>query len=353
MRITPFLSSSSIVLACALGTAQSSDPAAARAQLQQGYALKQQGKCDEAVPHFLESVRLDRQPKALLNLADCEEKLGKLATAQAHFVEARDLAKAQGNDQLKGVAEQHLQALEKRMPKLVVRVAKDAPGNTIVLRDGVELGRVSLNVPLPTDPGRHTVVVRVDNIERKYDVTLTEAETKEIEVSPKGGETTAPTNPPRDSSSSTSIGRPSSDSASPSTEPKRDRPTDDAQAGSTGVPALRIGGFALGGLGVAGIVVGAISGFNARSKSSEAEGVCPTTGCGSEAHAQFEALRDEAIQARTLSIVGFAVGGAALVGGTILVLTNPSRNTQGGRTSITLSASGGHDRIALVAGGTW
>src|SRR5689334_18285582 len=72
--------------------ADNSDSAAARAQLQSGYALKQQNKCDEAIPHFKESIRLDRQPKSLLNLGDCEEKLGKLSAAQAHFVEARDLA---------------------------------------------------------------------------------------------------------------------------------------------------------------------------------------------------------------------------------------------------------------------
>src|SRR6266508_1627496 len=187
MRITPFLLACPIVFASALGRADSSDPVAARAQLQQGYALKQQGKCEEALPHFVESVRLDRQPKALMNLADCEEKLGKLAAAQTHFVEARDLARGQGLDQLKSYADQHLQALEKRMPKLLVRLAKDAPADTIVLRDGVELGRVSLNASLPADPGQHRVIAREKNLERRYDVTLAEAETKEIEVTPIGG----------------------------------------------------------------------------------------------------------------------------------------------------------------------
>ena len=85
------------------------------------------------MPHLLESVRLDRQPKGLVNLADCEERLGKLAAAQAHFVETRDLAKAQGLEPLWKVAEQHLQAIEARMPRLIVKLAKDAPADAEAL----------------------------------------------------------------------------------------------------------------------------------------------------------------------------------------------------------------------------
>src|SRR6266478_3890052 len=123
MRPAIFLSvPAALLLVSAVAQADNSDPAAARAQLQQGYALKQLGRCEEALPHFEESVRLDRQPKALVNLADCEEKLGKLAAAQAHFVEVRDLATAQGLEPLRSVAEQHLLTLDRRMPKLIVRL---------------------------------------------------------------------------------------------------------------------------------------------------------------------------------------------------------------------------------------
>jgi hypothetical protein len=253
MRITPFLLSCPILLASALGRADSSDPAAARAQLQQGYALKQQGKCEEAVPHFVESVRLDRQPKALMNLADCEEKLGKLAAAQTHFVEARDLARGQGLDQLKSLAEQHLRTLEKRMPKLLVRLAKDAPADTIVVRDGVELGHVSLNAPLPADPGQHRVIARGKNLERTYDVTLAEAETKEIEVTPVGGTPLSATTP----------SPPTEGARTSSTEPDhKPRPVEGSSSlgtdrsspmTSTSSGFQRVAGFSAMGLGAAGL----------------------------------------------------------------------------------------------------
>src|SRR5205809_2209624 len=40
-----------VALMAALASAQPADPVAARAHLQQGYDLKQKGKCEEAVPH--------------------------------------------------------------------------------------------------------------------------------------------------------------------------------------------------------------------------------------------------------------------------------------------------------------
>src|SRR5215472_9297460 len=80
------------------------DPAAAREQLKKGYELKQAGRCDLAIPLFQESQRLEPQPKALLNLADCEDRQGDLEHSQQHALEARDLARQQGNAEMLAVA---------------------------------------------------------------------------------------------------------------------------------------------------------------------------------------------------------------------------------------------------------
>src|SRR6266542_2778092 len=192
-----------LALSPMVAAAQPADPAAARAQLQEGYRLKQAGHCDEAIPHLEESVRLDPQPKNLLNLAECEEKLGKLANAQAHLVQARDLAGAANLQAYRDLAVQRLQGLERRMPKLAVKLALDAPLHSGVTRDGAELGQVSLGMPLPIDPGKHTVVARGGGFERTYNIVLVEGETKELEVTPIGD--VPPAGPPIESSKSDSI----------------------------------------------------------------------------------------------------------------------------------------------------
>src|SRR5205823_6294338 len=88
-------------VACALlfasSSARAGDPAAAREQVKLGYQLAQDGKCEEAIPHFVESLRLDVKAITLINLAACEEKTAKLADALGHWVEARARAQTEGN----------------------------------------------------------------------------------------------------------------------------------------------------------------------------------------------------------------------------------------------------------------
>jgi tetratricopeptide (TPR) repeat protein len=256
------LSALVLCLVARIAAAEPSDPAAARAQLQEGYALKQQGKCAEAIPLFAEAVRLDRQAKALINLADCEAQLGKLVAAQGHLVEARDLARAQG-DPLKDVAEQRLQAVDKRLPKLVLKLAKQAPPNTTVSRDGVKLGAVSLGRPLPLDPGAHHVIARFSGRgERQYDVVLAEGETKELQVAPDSAASQSPldtpvrTTPTPSPSTSTLD---SEDRTSPR-PPELTPPTivtHDPAAPSSRAP-LKVAGIVTGSAGAAAMVVGTI-----------------------------------------------------------------------------------------------
>jgi len=302
--------------------AENSDPAAARAQLERGYALKQQGKCDAAISNFVESLRLDRQPKALLNLADCEEKLGKLATALAHFAEARDLARAQRLGPLQTLAEQRRQALEKRVARLSVRLAKDAPAGTAVTRDGVELGAVSLNTSLPIDPGNHVIVVRSTGSERAYEVTIAESETKEIEVTPVGGRP-LPTSPvPRAADAKPA---PSLNEATPSAR-NRVRvagtpvPASPAELPpSTGLGGQRIAALITGGAGLAATAVGGYFAVRAQSAYNAAD--CDASNTCSPQGVADQNVAYARARSATIATVGGLVGIAA---GFVLWVTAPT-----------------------------
>ena len=65
----------------------------------------------------------------------------------------------EGNEKLRAAAEDKLSALEKRMPSLIIKLAPGSPSGAEVLRDGTELGAISLGLALPTDPGPHTLIV--------------------------------------------------------------------------------------------------------------------------------------------------------------------------------------------------
>jgi hypothetical protein len=140
--------------------ARAADPSAAREQVKIGYTLAHEGRCDEAVPHLLESLRLDPRAITLINLADCEEKLGRLGLAMGHWVEARTRAESEGARAIEEEATKRALGLDARLPRLTIVLAPAAPPHAVVERDGVVLGPPSLGIALPIDPGWHAITVK-------------------------------------------------------------------------------------------------------------------------------------------------------------------------------------------------
>jgi hypothetical protein len=318
---------SAVLLVPVLGWAQGSDPVAARAQLREGYTLKQQGKCKDAVPHLQESVRLDRQPKSLINLGECEQKLGQLAAAQSHFLEARDLARSGGDATLRNIAGKKLEEVEKKMPKLGIELGKDAPAGTVVLRDGVEVGAVSLRIELPIDVGRHVVVARGGGFERQYEVTLAEGESKQIEVTPIGGKALA--------GAAKSVEKTADQPNTAPTPPGDTKPTssfrvegpqgDRVDEGEGGATQRTIGYVAIG-AGVIGLGVGAFFGATFLRRQNDLEDCNTTLTCDD---ATWNDTRQRAVNARTYTAIGLAGGGVLAATGLILLVTAPKSSPTG------------------------
>lgn len=296
----PFLAIATAVLTLvATAPARAGDPAAALEQLKKGYELKTAGKCEEAIPHFVESHRLDPQAKTLLNLADCEERLGDLVSAQKHARDARQLAQDAGNTELLGIADERVSSIDKKMPRLTIRLAKDAPSDSVVSRDGTSLGAVSLGMALPINPGQHVVVVTAPGrSEKRFPVRLAEGAQTVIDVEPgprlSGSTSDRATSPPGGA---------------------------DGRADTSGLGTRKLVALGLGGLGVVGVGVGSIFGLKAISGNSDsnANGHCDSTGCDTIG----KQLRNDARSDATVSTVAFVVGLAALGGGAALWLTEP------------------------------
>lgn len=265
------------VVVLASSPAHAGDPAAAREQVKLGYQLAQDGKCEEAIPHFVESLRLDVKSITLINLAACEEKTAKLADALGHWVEARARAQAEGNGAIEEEAEKKVKALESRVPKLTVSVP-GAPADAEVVRDGVALGSASMNVPLPVNPGAHTLVVRAkDHEDTSESVTIAEGETKRVElkVGAKKKASVAPLAP------------------GPAA----------AEGGSTPTSPLVYIGF---GTAIAGVAVGTITGVMAFGKAGTAKDECPNT---NDCSVTGKDAVDSGRTLGTISTIGFVVAG--------------------------------------------
>lgn len=275
--------------------ARAADPAAAREQLKIGYTLSQEGKCDEAVPHLVESLRLDPKAITLINLANCEEKVGRWADALGHWVDARARAQTENVPAIEEEAVRRAKSLEERIPRLTIVLGEGAPKGTEVLKDGVLLGGVSLGVPLPVDPGSHTVVARAPGrAEGTKTIALAEGETGRVDVAPGGP---APVQP---------------GPAGPGAEPARAAP-------SGGLGPLVWIGF---GTALVSAAVGTVTGIVALDHASEADRDCPNRTCTDP-----EALDriDTGRTMGTISTVAFVVAGAGAAVGVVGLVTGGRR----------------------------
>src|SRR6185369_4715015 len=114
VRWSAFLSGALVLAltAPAFAEASSSDKAAAEALFDEGRRLAQAGKFAEGCPKLEASQKLDPALGTLLNLADCNEKLGKTASAWAQYREATSLARAAGSAEREKFASDRSKALE-------------------------------------------------------------------------------------------------------------------------------------------------------------------------------------------------------------------------------------------------
>jgi hypothetical protein len=112
----------------------------------------------QACGKFDESLRYN--PAAigtLLNVALCDEKLGRVASAVAKFSEARDRAAEQGLREHVRAAEEHIAKLQPSVPHLTIVLSERVPDTTILLDDHVVQPGALDN--LPVDPGERIIVV--------------------------------------------------------------------------------------------------------------------------------------------------------------------------------------------------
>lgn len=143
--------------------AYAGDPAAADALFQAGKKLMGEKKYADACPKFDASYELDPTLGTLLNLADCYEKLGRVATAWSKWGEAQEKALRE-DDKRADYAKQRRDALTPRLPKVTIHVGKEVPGVDI-LWDGKKLSPAVFGVELPVDPIEHDLeVVRDDGV---------------------------------------------------------------------------------------------------------------------------------------------------------------------------------------------
>ncbi|MBA3503364.1 MAG: hypothetical protein M4D80_22900 [Myxococcota bacterium] len=129
---------------------------AAEKLFQDGKKLVADGKLAEGCDALRKSNELEERVGTYLNLGDCEEKRGRVATAWETFIKARALA-TQKSHPGAAEADKRAAALEKKLPYLTVRTPATRPAGLVVKRDGREVPAAELDQQVPIDPGRYEI----------------------------------------------------------------------------------------------------------------------------------------------------------------------------------------------------
>lgn len=261
--------------------------AVAESLFQQGRELMQSGRVEQACEKFAESQRLDPGLGTLLNLASCNEALGKLATAWGQYRQA--LAEAAQSHALerRRFAKQRVDALEPRLPRLVVEVPKTARAQQLqITLDGVVLGDAAWGVPTPVDPGARIIQVSAPG-RRTWTRRLELREGQRAHAKVPALELAPP--PPRNTDS-----------------------------GAAGAGAESLLAWSALGLGGASLGIGAFFGIRGLQRNGQSQDLCPTaTTCSPRgAELSSQATADARIANWTLG-----AGALFVATGVVLLLT--------------------------------
>ena len=261
----------------------------------EGRAAMQEKDYETACTRFAESQRKEPAPGTSLNLGECEERRNHLVAAQEAFTSA---ASAFTTADKKSYASSRAEALDKRIPRVVVRVSGARKGVVVRLGDRV----LEPGVEVRLDPGE--VVFTADapaSRTKRVPATLKESNVvAEIELGPLD------------------IDGPLT--AKPSPETATATPSRQA-SGSNGTRTL---GWTLAGVGLASLVVGGVTGVMTLDRASTVKEHCDgDLACDPEGSSA-------ASSGQTLSLVStitVIAGVAGLGAGAFLLLTAPPKKT--------------------------
>lgn len=297
-----------VSLASSAGTEARADAAAADALFQDGRRLMDEKRTAEACTKFDSSYKEEPTLGTLLNLANCREIEGRLATAWARWNEAEAKAHQAGDDR-ESLAKDRKEALAPRLPKITIVVTNPKPGIQ-VFRDDAAVSPGSYGTALPTDPGTHVIqVIRDDDdgVIHKQELKLAEAQQVRVELDIGAIEAAAP-------------------KAAPKRAPVQvvTLTPDDYDPGA----GQRTAGWVVTGFGAAAVVGGFVLGGVALAQKGDAKCADGSFSVNGEqvSHACFAASRDTIESAESLATAGQWVGIAGLVVagvGVTLLLTVP------------------------------
>ncbi len=298
----------------ALAHADTSEPEELFAQ---AVELMKNDKFQEALPKLEEAQRRDPGLGTQFNLAVCYEKLGRLGSAYRNYVAVAQLAKQSGRKQREDAAREKIIALVGRIATLAITLADHDKDRLVVRVDGAVVAHDDLG-GYAVDPGEHRIEVTAP-AKKPWSTTL---------AAPAEGQRAAVAVPVlEDVKGDTKVVEITRDGSDP----------------------RRTWGFIAGGIGLAGLVAGGVTGILLLNAKSTADDRCKPRCIGADGLPDQEGIdavnRGKALA--PINVVAWGVGIAGVAVGAYLLLTGGSSTAPPAATGLRIVPSGGPAAASL------
>ena len=254
----------------------------ARSLMAEGRQLREDKDLHGALTRFQAANAIMGVPTTLLELAKAQADLGLLVEARSTLRSLLAAAAKDGEPEPFREARAKAEALDAELNARIgslhfVVSGLPAGGGVTITVDSDQVPAAATAMPYRLDPGHHRIVANAEHAHAVKEVDVGEHDTLEVplELKPDALPDAAPVEP-------------------------APRPAE-----RTAVPALAYVG---GGVGIAGLLVGGLSGGLALSKKHSAEAGCTANRCPPSTWRDL----DSAHSLATVSTVGFIVAGAGL-----------------------------------------
>jgi len=329
------------------GFAQNTDDRVdARAAAAEGARAFSEKRWADAVDYFKRAESLVHAPPHLLYMARAQAEIGQLVESREnYFTIIHEDLKADAPQVFRSAKEsaaKEVSAVEARLAYVTLTIKGDVPKDLALSQDGARVPPALVGIPRPVNPGAHKFDATAKGLAGTASIQIKESERQKVvlELVPSNGFAPVPVEP---LGAAAAVKPPATTPAQPAANGPAEGQTAPVAATTTpaeptpGSPSkpkgLLIGSFVGFGVGAAGLIMGTVFTLSSSSKRSDATSAfnsnnCADTGCPDQ-RPHIDDLDHQANTASTLGVVGFIVGGVGVATGvTLLVLYGKSSKTE-------------------------
>lgn len=296
VAVAALLGASAVAAPAFAGEPTAADVESALQLYKDGKKLRESGDLPKALEKLRAAHALVETPITAVELGRTYAMMGKLVEAREILLSVPRIP-VRKNESQKAVearkdSETLAAELKPRLASLTLKFRADGGASKVTV-DGVAVPLEAATAPRIMNPGRHVVIVEANGKPIETEVTLTEGQTRDLEIDLPAASADAPPPPPPPPGTETSSGGPG---------------------------PLVYGGF---GVAIVGFGVGAVTGIMTLGTAGSLKDACRDERCPPSSQSDL----DSASTTGTISTVAFALGAVGLAVGVVGLVVEKGKPT--------------------------